>query len=88
MDAISTLAAHPAWAVLEQELGAARERYFDNLARGLATNRNAVDQREIDEKRGFWTGVIWAVSTFPKKKSREYEAFVEEALKESETLGG
>jgi hypothetical protein len=87
-EAISQLYAHPAWAVLEQEVTAARDKFFTNFAAGLAMRREPVDQREVDEKRGFWAGAIWALTVFPKKTSREYTAFVEDALKESETLGG
>ena len=78
------LTTHPAYEVLIREIEAAREKYFVNLARGLAMRNGPVDQREIDEKRGFWKGAIWALKTFPALGSKEFEKLVEEALKEAD----
>lgn len=85
MELITGLLQHPGYKALVEEILAARERYFANLAKGIATQAAPVDQREIDEKRGFWKGAVWALKTFPKLTAKDFEKFVAEALKESET---
>ena len=78
--AVARLAAHPDWEILTEEVKRRRDVYFKNFAQGLAKSRNLVDQREVDEKRGFWIGAIWALDVFPKQMTREDEKNVEEAL--------
>lgn len=84
METISFLVSHPGYAVLVAEIEAARERYFTNFAKGLTTSPNPVDQREVDYKRGYWAGAIWALKTFPKMTEKDFEAFLESDPEESE----
>lgn len=84
MELIAGLLKHPGYQALVAELEAKREQYFANLAKGIATQQTPVDQREIDEKRGFWKGAIYALKVFPKLTSKDWQKFVEEALKESD----
>ena len=50
---------------LLEEIKATREAYVRALANGLVTQRGPVDQREIDYKRGFWQGAVWATKILP-----------------------
>jgi len=84
MALIQALQRHPGYTVLLDRILIDRERYFANLARGLMRQKGEVDQREIDEKRGFWAGAVWALKTFPNLTVRQYERYVEDALKEAE----
>jgi hypothetical protein len=43
-----------------------RDEYAFRLARGLMRQIDPVDQREIDYKRGFWQGALWATVILPK----------------------
>ena len=86
MEQISALLKHPGLQVLRAEIKVAREKYIANLARGLAMHTDPVDQREIDEKRGFWKGAIWALDTFPTLTAKDWDKFVAEALKESDEV--
>jgi hypothetical protein len=44
-----------------------RDEYAFRLARGLMRQLDPVDQREIDYKRGFWQGALWATVVLPKQ---------------------
>ena len=85
LEALATLAGHPGMEVLARLLRAERDRYFANFAAGLATSRRPVDQREVDEKRGFWDGVLYVAERYPALAEKKWERFVEAAIKESES---
>lgn len=61
-----------------------QEQYFTNLAHVLATSPNPVDQRVIDEKRGFWLGAIWVVEKLVQQADREFEAFIAAQTREAD----
>jgi hypothetical protein len=86
LEAMSRLTDNPFFQKLAEAVEAERERYISNLARTLAMGSMAppVDQREIDYKRGFWNGALYAVTLFPNKKAKNWDKFVAET-KESET---
>lgn len=84
LELISTLANMPGFKRLGEVVKEKQQQYFVNLARGFASSSNPVDQREIDYKRGFWQGALWAVQALPKIKTDEWEKFVTNALKEGE----
>lgn len=84
MEAISFLVSHPGYAVLIAEIEAAKERYIANLARGFAVSSAPVDQRELDEKRGFWKGAIWALKVFPKMTEKDFKEFLAADPEESD----
>jgi hypothetical protein len=71
--AIAELLTYESFKVLQNELLRRRDSYFQNLSRGLTNNRNLVDQREIDEKRGFWYGALWATTVLPRTMKRRAE---------------
>jgi len=57
--------------LLEAEVKRTRDEYAFNLARGLMKHVKTVDQREIDYKRGFWQGALWATILLPRKAQAE-----------------
>lgn len=67
---------------------AERKKYLTNLASGVGFTGGVkaapVDQREIDYKRGFWNGALYAVTVFPTQKAAGWDKFVAETVKESE----
>jgi hypothetical protein len=75
----------PGFKRLGEVVKAEQTKYFANLARGLASSQGPVDQREIDYKRGFWQGALWAIQALPKIKTAEWDAFIEAAAKDGET---
>lgn len=84
METISFLVSHPGYEVLVEQIEAARKRFFENFARGLVSSPLPIDQREVDEKRGFWQGAIWALKTFPTMTVKDYEKFLAADPEESD----
>lgn len=74
----------PGFAKLGDLVEKMRDTYFDNLARGLAVQSGPLDQREIDYKRGFWQGALFATRRLPKVQAREWDKVVSEATEEGE----
>lgn len=85
-EAMHRLTSNPVFKQFAEAVESERERYISNLARLLATGikGDPVDQRELDYKRGFWNGAIYAVTQFPRQKAKGWEKFFA-ANKESET---
>lgn len=84
MDIIATLTRMPGFKRLGDVVKVERDKYVANLARGLASSPAPVDQREIDFKRGFWQGAVWAIQALPHRKSAEWDKFVNAAAKDGE----
>lgn len=89
LEAMSRLQSNPLFQKLADAVVEERERYISNLARNIALNggehADPVNQRVIDYKRGFWNGAIWALVQFPKKHAKDWEKFVAEQTKESDS---
>jgi len=85
MGEIALLSNHPGMLALIDEVTKAREKYFTNFARGMAQSTEPADQREIDYKRGFWQGALYALHTFPQMTRADWDKYVRETEKESET---
>jgi hypothetical protein len=51
---VASLASHPGFLVLKKRFEEARTRHFMVFANNLMNQRGLVDQREVDEKRGYW----------------------------------
>jgi len=62
---VAVLKEHEAFKHLAIWIRSKRARYWLRIAEGLANNDKPVDQREIDFKRGFWTGANWFASVAP-----------------------
>lgn len=58
---LATLASNPGFLVAKRIFTEKREEYFLNLAKSLWTPGAVVDQRVIDEKRGFWLGLRYGI---------------------------
>ena len=87
LDALSQIAEHPSWNTLVDQVKDGREEYFRKLARQISSSAQPLDQRVIDEKRGFWQGALWAVYSFPHMNKKQWDTFIERQLKEAEQLG-
>lgn len=67
---LAQLAQHPGWEVLEKRFLEKRDQYFVNLGRQIQGNRTEpLDQRVIDEKRGFWLGGVWLLKEAKSAKA-------------------
>lgn len=80
LEAMSRLRENPFFQKLVSAVEEKRQKYLDNLARGIAFNGSEhaepVNQRVIDYKRGFWNGAVFAVSEFPKHGAKGWNKFV------------
>jgi hypothetical protein len=65
---LASLASHPGFPVARSIFEAERDRYFANLAR-LLQRGEPIDQRVIDEKRGFWLGARWILAEAERGKA-------------------
>lgn len=90
LELIARLQGYAAREAALEELKEQREGYFKNLGRHLVLGGQPADQREIDFKRGFWAGAIWAYGQFPKKAQGDLQKEIDRALaqKEGEDVGG
>jgi len=75
----------PGFARLGEKIEALREKYFQNLARGLASNAAPLDQRELDYKRGFWAGAMYVTHRLPKQMAKDWEDLVRAAEEDEDT---
>ncbi len=81
---INELSDTAAFKALRAHARVAREEYIADLARKITFSRDQVDQRMVDERRGFWAGVHWSLNQLPKTASKDWTKFVQEALEEDE----
>lgn len=88
LEAMQRLIANPYFQLLAVGVEAERDKYITALARhsvmGGGVKAPPVDQREVDYKRGFWNGALFAVTQFPAQKAMGWEKFVAKTVKESE----
>lgn len=85
MELVSRVVKMPGYARLGERIEELREKYYANLAKGLASNPKPLDQREIDYKRGFWQGALFATQRLPKTLAKDWETAVAEANKEDDS---
>ena len=81
---IAEFASHSSLALLGRALEEKAEAYYANLAHTYRVSSRPIDQREVDYKRGFWQGAIWAVRVFPKVEQHRWLESVEKAMKETD----
>lgn len=75
--ALAALRRNENFSVLRNVVLRQRDSWFQNFARGMAQSPNLVDQREVDEKRGYFRGAMYYVNHLPR--------ISEKRLKERET---
>lgn len=77
---IAVLLDHPSFKALQTEVHLRTEQFWSAIARGLAVNDRAVNQRELDFRRGFYRGAIWATHRLPAQieRARVRRALLEE----------
>lgn len=76
--AIATLRRNESFQVLRAVVLRQRDAFFHNFARGMAQSPNLVDQREVDEKRGYFKGAMYYVNHLPRISERRLENGKEE----------
>lgn len=89
LDLVARLQDNPAVQAAVEELKELKHRYYVNLARTLSESTLPIDQRDVDYKRGFWRGALWALTVLPRKAHLDLEVEIEQALaaKEREDAG-
>ena len=68
--AIATLQSNQHFQVLRSVVLRQRDDWIRNFARGMAMSPNLVDQREVDEKRGYFKGAVYYVQHLPRISQR------------------
>lgn len=74
---LNDLFKHPGFEVLMQRIDKLSEEDALTLANTILHSGNPIDQRRVDEKRGFWRGVEWFIRE-TKKGARVFERMGEE----------
>lgn len=77
----------PSFQLLVAEMERRASEEAQTLGRKILASKDPVDQRHLDERRGFWLGAMYALKTYPKQADQTWQRHVAEALKESETSG-
>lgn len=83
---IARLPNNAAFQSLLDEVLIQRDRYYTNFARGLAKSGRPVDQREVDYKRGFFDGAIYALKVLPPTRGKDLERQIERLMREESEL--
>lgn len=52
--------------ILKNVVLSQRDSWMLNFARGMAMSPNSIDQREVDEKRGYFRGAVYYVHHLPR----------------------
>jgi len=84
LEELMELKKNPRFKLLQEQVHGAREEYFASLARALWESKGPVNQREIDQKRGFWEGAIWALRDLPAMNEVQWKKFIEQDPEEAE----
>jgi hypothetical protein len=84
LELITRLEGHAGTAAAVEEIKAQRELYEKNLGRELVRGSGPIKQSEIDFKRGFWYGALWAHTAFIRKADTDLEAEVTRAIEQRE----
>ena len=66
-----------------EEIQSLRDVFFGNLAR-TAYQTGQLDQRDLDYKRGFFRGALWAMRALPQKAHLDLQREIEKAMAEEE----
>lgn len=84
LELISRLEGHAAVAAAIEEIAYLRERYEKNLGRTLIESSQEVSQREIDYKRGYFRGMLWAYTALIRTAGPELERLLVKELEEGD----
>lgn len=87
LEIIDRLLGNPAYQALREDILAARDAIMASagkkVLRGNAHPNAPVpaelDQRWIDQQRGFWAGAVWALDVFPRMTAKQWETFTKES---------
>lgn len=84
LETIVRLSSRQDFAALRDELERMRDAWSENFMRGALKSRLPFDQREVDEKRGFWDGIDFAMNRLPAQAQASLKRLLTEDSKESE----
>jgi hypothetical protein len=71
--ALATLRRNENFQVLRNVVLRQRDTWIHNFARGMAQSPLLIDQREVDEKRGYFKGAVYYVQHLPRIAQRRLE---------------
>jgi hypothetical protein len=72
--AIASLRRNEQFQVLRSVVLRQRDSWMHNFARGMAQSPLLVDQREVDEKRGYFKGALYYVQSLPRIAERRLQS--------------
>ena len=76
--AIAALRNNENFGVLRGVVLRQRDSWFQNFARGMAQSPLLIDQREVDEKRGYFRGAMYYVNHLPRISQHRLQTSKEE----------
>lgn len=75
---LARLRQHPDWAVLKAHFLERQEMAALSLANTLLSDPKAIDQRRIDEQRGYWLAIRQVLGTVDQAEPRAVNQLKEE----------
>lgn len=75
---LASLADHPGFKVVEEMFKKHRAEFYENFTKKLYASSEPVDQRVVDEKRGFYLGGAWFIREVKKGQKAFARATEEE----------
>lgn len=81
---IAVLSQHPAFKLLARAVEEERDRRMEGLARQFVSKADALNQRALDEMRGFFKGARWVAETLPKEQYDGWVKAVDKAMEEGD----
>lgn len=80
LDLLTRLAGTPATKAAHREIVEQKREYERNLGHSLMSVDALVNQREIDFKRGFWRGMLFAYTLFLQNTGPQLQRLLEKEL--------
>ena len=84
IEQIAILSRHPAFGLLAKALEEEREKQLGRLTRTLIFKHEPLDQRVVDEMRGFWRGAMWVAEKLPEMQYDRWMEAVGKAMEEGD----
>lgn len=74
---LADLLQHPGFEILKSRIEETKDKQALRLAGTMLHSNDLIDQRKVDEMRGFWRGVDWFIRE-TKRRANAFEKGVEE----------
>jgi hypothetical protein len=81
---IAILSQHPAFKLLVRAVEEERDRRMAKLAREFTFKADALNQRALDEERGFFKGALWVALTLPESTYSRWMETADKAMEEGD----